>query len=538
MRAPLPALNADFSHVKILSIDSVTSAAGADTFLANFPNLTVLSIAYSTIETLPASIGQMKKLVNLSLCQNHMTLDEASASILSKLDQLGTLDLSENPLQVTPDFSTMTSLNTVVLSNTGISQWPVGLLNLPSLAHLDLRFNKLREVPQANLNPAAEDLQTVARINSGTRLEGNPFPAQYWKKFDEYWQRLYDTHPELADPADPKVFDVKNSPAQRYRQQHPNMRIKECRERLWRMGQGVSTGTFSKQLEQLKAQLDYWVHAEGGDVQQASPSTQDGQRLRADLEQARERILICWQLNAPQRFTANGTSIGQELDLSGLKLPNLPPISADFRHVGSLKLSNMNLKALPSGFLGQFRHIRWLNMAKNHLTELPVGLAEMNGLTRLFLQNNQLKLTVEAAQVLSGRTTLKALWLHNNPELGIPPDFSLMTDMRDVNLSNTGIDTWPAGLFTQPGLESIKLNHNQITTIPDYVVEPTANWLVHSVQVNSVTEVSHNPLSGVTRMQIQRYEQRLLTAGMMLNAEPNLITTAAVTKDRESTREM
>lgn len=538
LRAPLPALNADFSHVKILSIDSVTSAAGADTFLANFPNLTVLSIAYSTIETLPASIGQMKKLVNLSLCQNHMTLDEASASILSKLDQLGTLDLSENPLQVTPDFSTMTNLNTVVLSNTGISQWPVGLLNLPSLAHLDLRFNKLREVPQANLNPAAEDLQTVARINSGTRLEGNPFPAQYWKKFDEYWQRLYDTHPELADPADPKVFDVKNSPAQRYRQQHPNMRIKECRERLWRMGQGVSTGTFSKQLEQLKAQLDYWVHAEGGDVQQASPSTQDGQRLRADLEQAREQILSCWQLNAPQRFTANGTSIGQELDLSGLKLPNLPPISADFRHVGSLKLSNMNLKALPSGFLGQFRHIRWLNMAKNHLTELPVGLAEMNGLTRLFLQNNQLKLTVEAAQVLSGRTTLKALWLHNNPELGIPPDFSLMTDMRDVNLSNTGIDTWPAGLFTQPGLESIKLNHNQITTIPDYVVEPTANWLVHSVQVNSVTEVSHNPLSGVTRMQIQRYEQRLLTAGMMLNAEPNLITTAAVTKDRESTREM
>ncbi len=538
LRAPLPALTADFSHVKILSIDSVTSSAGADTFLANFPNLTVLTIAYSNIETLPASIGQMKKLVNLSLCRNNMKLDETSASILSKLDQLGVLDLSENPLQITPDFSTMTSLNTVVLSNTGISQWPIGLLNLPSLAHVDLRFNWLREVPQANLNPAAENLQTVARINAGTRLEGNQFPAQYWKKFDEYWQRLYDTHPELADPDDPKVFDVMNSPAQHYRKQHSNLRIKECRERVWRMGEGASSGSLSRQFERLTAQLDNWVRVEGGNGQDASSSTQQGDRLRADLEKARERILNCWQLNAPQQFAANGTSIGQELSLSGLKLPNLPPINADFKYVGSLKLSKMNLKALPKDFLGQFRHLRWLNLARNHLTELPEGVAEMNGLTHLFLQNNQLKLTVEAAQVLTGRTTLEALWLHNNPGLETPPDFSLMTEMRDVNLSNTGIDTWPTGLFTQPGLERIKLNHNQITEIPDYVVEPTANWLAHSVQVNSITEVSHNPLSSVTRMQIQRYEQRLLAAGMMLNAEPNLITTAAVTKDRESTREM
>ncbi|WP_330209840.1 leucine-rich repeat domain-containing protein [Pseudomonas sp. AM4(2022)] len=538
LNAPLPALTADFSHVKILSIDSVTLATGASTFLANFPNLVSLSIAYSNIETLPASIGRMKNLDNLSLRSNHMKLDVESAAILSSLNQLAALDLSENSLQITPDFSTMTRLNAVNLSNTGISQWPAGLMNLPSLAHLDLRDNKLREVPQAHLNPAADDLQTVARINAGTRLEGNPFPAQYWKKFDEYWQRLHDTHPELADPADPAAFDVKNSPAQRYRKQHPTKPIKECRERIWRLGQGVPTGTFSKQLELLKAQLDYWVHAEGGDAQGSSSSTQGGNRQRTDLEQARERIVSCWQLNAPERFAANGASIGLELDLSGLKLPNLPAISADFKHVGSLRLSNMSLEAIPNNFLRQFHHLRWLDMSNNLLRDLPEGMSEMNNLTRLFLQKNQLTLTTETAHVLAGRITLRALWLNDNPGLGAIPDFSQVTDMREVNLSNTGIDTWPVGLFTQPGLGRLNLSHNRITTIPDFVVAPTANWLAHSVQVNSGTQVSHNPLSSVSRMEVNMYEQRLLAAGMLLNEGPNLITTAAVAKDPESTREI
>lgn len=534
LNAPLPALTADFSHVKMLSIDSVTSSAGADKFLANFPDLTLLTIAHSNIETLPASIGQMKKLVNLSLPANHMKLDEDSAAILGKLDQLGAIDLSENPLQIAPDFSAMTRLNTVGLANTGIRQWPTGLLNKPALTTLDLRNNKLREVPQANLNPAAEDLAAVARINSGTRLEGNPFPAQYWKKFDEYWQRLHDTHPELADPADPAVFDIKTSPAQRYRKQHPTKRIKECRERIWRQGQGVSSGRLGKQFERLKAQLDYWVHAEGGDTLSAEGS----HRLRANLEQVRERIISCWQLNAPQRFAANGSSIGQELDLSGLQLPNLPAISADFKHVGSLKLSNTNLEASPDGFLRQFHHLRWLDMSNNQLTNLPVTVAEMNGLTRLFLHKNRLTLTAETAQVLCGRTTLRALWLHDNPDLGTLPDFSQMTDIRDVNLSNTGIDTWPTGLFNQPGLGRLNLSHNQITTIPDYVIAPAANRLAHSVQVNSGTLVSNNPLSSVSRMEVNMYEQHLLANGMLLNAGPNLITTAKVAKDPESTREM
>src|SRR5690606_14950748 len=128
---------------------------------------------------------------------------------------------------------------------------------------------------------------------------------------------------------------------------------------------------------------------------------------RNERIEARDRIISCWRRETPQKHAFDGTPIGLELDLSGLTLPTLPDLNTDFSHVGSLKLNNMNLTESPEGFLTRFRHLRWLNMANNRLRDLPPAIGEMHGMTRLFLQGNQLELTAETAQILAGRTTLR-----------------------------------------------------------------------------------------------------------------------------------
>lgn len=526
---PLPNLTADFSHVRMLDLQAINWSATGETFLANFTHLESLSINHCGLRQLPACVGDMDKLTRLDLSSNRLELDEQSAATLSTLTRLNIVNLSQNPLQTVPDFSAMSELNSLDLSSTGIRQWPTGLQD-KALSGLDLRNNRLTEVPQAYINPEPAQLASIAKINNATLLEGNDFPSGYWRKFDDYWRRLQAAHPELLTPEHPAAFDSDNSRAQRYRRLYPAKGIKECRAYIWGLDQDASARL--KHLEQefstLKAQLDAWVFTGGGNRQGYIPANQLVVNAvhRYDRIAASNRIISCWRQETPQRLANDRTPIGLELDLSGLKLPSLPDIDVDFSQVGSLKLSNMDLRVSPEGFLTRFRHVRWLDLSRNQLRELPPAVGEMNGLTRLFLNNNQISLTVDTARVLSERTTLRALWLHHNPPLGITPDFRRIIDMRSITLSNTGIDTFPTGLIDQPLLDTVELSNNRIEEIPDAVIAPPDERLAHTVRVNNVTNITNNPLSAATRNRLDQYNARLIEAETPLTGLHNLVDTA------------
>ncbi|MBC3271487.1 hypothetical protein HU765_16195 [Pseudomonas sp. SWRI81] len=529
---PLPALTLDFSHVKRLDLLSITWSDDADTFLGNFPNLEQLSINQCGLKTLPAVVGGMHSLRRLDLSANRIELDEPGAATLSALSRLTIIDLSHNPsLSLSPDFSAMAGLISVNMNNTGIRHWPTGLEDKSALTGLDLRNNRLREVPGHLLEPTLEKMPGIARINGATLLLGNDFPSDYWRHFDAYWRQLSDAYPELMDPLRPDAFDSENSLAQRYKKLFPAKSIKACREFLWNLEADSVNGrleALEQEFGQLKSQLDDWVFSGGGNRQRyvRANQLQINAQTRNDRTAARDRIIACWRRETAQKHAVDGTPIGLELDLSGLILPTLPDLSIDFSHVGSLNLARMNLAESPEGFLTRFRHLRWLDMSNNRLRELPPAVGEMHAMTRLFLHGNQLQLTDETAAILAGRVTLRALWLNNNPQLGVLPDFSQITDMRSIDLSTTGISSWPRGLFDQPLLDSINLSHNRITTIPDFVTAPPADRLAQSVRANNSTRVTNNPLVDTTAAQLAGYVQRLRDAGLALNRGPNLVTSS------------
>ena len=303
------------------------------------------------------------------------------------------------------------------------------------------------------------------RINNVTLLDGNRFPHDYWETFDKYWQDVNQSRPDLVSGALDGAFDSRNPRLEMVQHMYPEYSLQKARELVWSWGEGADTELDRRwqEFSVLLRQLNAWAFSGGGERQRyvrVGERATDAASLR-DRNLAHNRIMRCWRRETPQQLTNDGEPFGLELDLSGLTLPSLPDLDADFSHVGSLKLSNMNLSTSPEGFLARHQGVRWLDMSRNQLRELPPALGQMHGLTRLSLQNNQIRLNPESAAMLASRSTLRALILNSNP-LDIAPDFSQMTDLRSLGMGNTHIETFPTGLGAQPSLDAVYLRGSRI----------------------------------------------------------------------------
>lgn len=527
----LPALTADFSHVRELELINTPWTRDAQTFLSNFKQLTRLRIRGAALTELPEGLGEMSNLTRLSLRENRIKLTIQGREQLGRLSQLEHLDLANNPLNLAPDFSGMPHLKYVDLSCAELEQWPTGLLEQSDLQDLNLRDNRLRSIPVEHLEPAPEHAEKIIKINGATSMTGNHLSADAEQALDSYWQRLSQTHPEMLENGRGDRFSVETPPIAQVRRMYPNYDIGQCRQYIWNLGAGAETelARLTREYTRLKEQLDGWVFSGGGTRQRYMRMNRVLENLaqRDDRSMARTRILACWRRETPQKLAADGTPFGLELNLSDLTLPSIPDLDADFSHVGSLKLTHMNLSASPEGFLSGFRGLRWLDISDNQLRELPPAVGEMHGLTRLFLDNNQIRLTVDSARILSERTTLRALWMDGNP-LGVVPDFSQIPDIRSLRLRATDIDHWPHGLGVQPLLDEIDLSNNQLSTLPADLIAPSDDQMARSARLFSITRVSNNPFTEATLQQVREHSARLQRDGFLHDNRPLRLTATAL----------
>jgi Leucine-rich repeat (LRR) protein len=529
----LPGLSAEFSHVETLSLFNIPWTGEAQTFLSHFKQLKQLTIERCALSELPEGLGGMPNLTHLGLNGNRIRLTPAGVQQLRSLSQLEQLDLGGNPLDLPPDLSTMPRLKRVDLSRTDLQQWPIGLREQTALEQLNLANNQLRTIPHAHLHPAPEHFNAVVRINSVTDLRGNPLSAEAGQALDQYWLRLAQEHPQLMSLGDGEGFLIETAAMAQVRSLFPDYSLRQARQYVIGLGDGAQAqlNRLTEEFSVLKTQLDAWVFSGGGARQRYARMGQvlENTAGRDDRYIAQTRILSCWRRELPHVAARDGTPIGQELDLSGLRLTSLPDLDMDFSHVGSLKLNNMGLSTSPEGFLSSFRGLRWLDMANNQLHELPPALGQMHGLTRLFLGHNRIRLSTDTVRVLAGRTTLRALLIGHNP-LGLAPDFTQIADIRSIDLSNTAIDRWPVGLGQQPHLDTIALGGNQLTTLPDFVVNPAEGQLEQSLGVYYATHVGNNPLTAATVQQVRDYRARLQRAGLLREgvAEPLMRSIDAV----------
>ncbi|MVV50640.1 hypothetical protein EJA72_20725 [Pseudomonas sp. PB120] len=177
----LPTLSADFSHVSSLELQSVEGVTRIGRFLESFPNLRSLRLRECNLGDIPEAVFKMGRLRSLSLPDCRISLSTESASALAGMEQLDYLDLSLNPLGLTPDLSQMPGLATVLLPETGITEIPRGLLQLQELDWADLSENAITEVPSDIMELSMDVAENIS-------LRGNPFSEESVLRLIDYYE--------------------------------------------------------------------------------------------------------------------------------------------------------------------------------------------------------------------------------------------------------------------------------------------------------------------------------------------------------------
>ncbi|WP_434708566.1 leucine-rich repeat domain-containing protein [Pseudomonas sp. R1-1] len=174
----MPKLSAVFSHVSEVNFSSAFPLSGSE-FLASFPGVRYLTLTGFAMKSLPVEIFQMRDLVTLTLDNCQIRLSEATVEGLAHIETLTLLDLSENPLGLTPDVSFMQRLDSLYLSNAGLTETPIGLFDIESLAYADLRRNVITNLPQELF-----DVPDVREVNYNFR--NNPLDDESLQRVTAY----------------------------------------------------------------------------------------------------------------------------------------------------------------------------------------------------------------------------------------------------------------------------------------------------------------------------------------------------------------
>ena len=101
---------------------------------------------------------------------------------MSDLHDLEYLDLSDNPLALTPDVSKMSGLETLMMENTRLTEVPHGVFNLTSLTQLNLSDNHITELP-------TDLLEVDPDSAAGFDLSDNPFSPAALAILRRYYNR-------------------------------------------------------------------------------------------------------------------------------------------------------------------------------------------------------------------------------------------------------------------------------------------------------------------------------------------------------------
>lgn len=249
---------------------------------------------------------------------------------------------------------------------------------------------------------------------------------------------------------------------------------------------------FEAELEGLRNELQQW---------KSTPSTRVlPDRSIVAVEQHEKNVVAeilqrCWQKRTgTMKYGPNGTALGYELDLHGRIAGKLPAMKGYFSHVRFVNLSNMGLTEVPTEFLDSFPSIAQLQLQSNGLVELPTMITDKSSLIYLDVSKNNITLTEQSADALAKMTHWQYLELSHNP-LGRLPDFSQMPDLLQVRLQACGLTEWPVGLRDQRKLVMLDLRDNQLTSFPEWAVNPSAAHAPDINRVLEVTELNGNPLS-------------------------------------------
>lgn len=240
-----PTLDVSFPHVSSLQWRYGALGGDIERFLGYFPNLKALDLSHNKLATLPRF--NYPDLQRLELADNRVSLTVEDVAELAKLNHLEVLRLANNPnLTLSPDVSSMPELSVLDLQNTGVSDWPPGLMatTRPPAFELNLMDNPISRIPQ--VTPGSEQARLIAR----TRLTRDQLPDDCLKQFQDYMRSVG------YDPA--RSYPPKGELTSQHWLEGLDTEQRAARQRTWdELEHEAGAQGFFEVLEQLTEAADY-----------------------------------------------------------------------------------------------------------------------------------------------------------------------------------------------------------------------------------------------------------------------------------------
>jgi Leucine-rich repeat (LRR) protein len=483
----LPVLNADFSHVILLSINGSARTGAVDGFLQRFPRLMYLDIQNLNVPNLPPAISTMSSLRNLTVRNCGIALPADSRSLFSPLAELQVLDLQGNRLGATPDVHAIPSLRYINLDNTNITTLPDGLLNHPRLATGRFDSNRIVDIPEAYF-----DLSAV--LSDGFSFANNPLSAVSRERAKIYYQRTSKHFGILPERAD----------LNRAMNLFPVLDTERATELLYRLPGTLVDGRarlarWETELHQMQNDLAQWTNG----VPDVHPETGLALTMseRVNERLARQGFSIkleqFWRERSPAAPSLRNSRLQASIEFIG----DMPVLEADFAHVGELLLDgNKNVSALLP-FLQRFQNLTQLELSFFDLEPGTLSSIDAQQLVILRLKDCGVVNTPQNQAALTAMNQLQILELRGNP-LGTLFDLNLLPSLKYLDVSDTGLRELPPGITDHPRLRSALFSENNISEMPDALFELPADR-------SDGIDLADNPqLSLATRERIKTYYRR------------------------------
>mmetsp|Transcript_826 Transcript_826/g.1605 ORF Transcript_826/g.1605 Transcript_826/m.1605 type:complete len:684 (-) Transcript_826:47-2098(-) len=398
-----------------------------------------LDVSNNQLRGLSEGVGQLCHLVELNVSNNNLT---ALPGALGHVHTLEALNASHNQLSSVPSF-TSTSLVRLVLSYNNLRELPAQTCDLrklahlevhhnclqsplpsfarmPSLAFVDISFNKLHSLPLLPTAPCA--LNTLIVSNNSIQDCSSVCSCVSLVTIDLKANRLVQLPTEIAALQQLAIIDVSNNnladvPAQL-----------GCMPALNKV---VLDGNPLRKVPRSK--LSAGVHA----LKKYLKSRLPAEELK-HLEGEEEDMAV--------QFAIRDASATRAVSLRKYGLSHLPPELLQFHGLRSLDVSENKMPDLDESL-------------HQHSSSLQVLTAEQVGADRM-------------PPVVLSLANLHTLSMKKNSLRGVPQAFGQLANLHTLDLANNKLEEFPQVLLTMGGLQHLHLSYNRMTCLPSLASLP------------------------------------------------------------------
>ena len=489
----MPTLKATWRHVAQLVIEDGVGLGNVDAFLARFPELHVLNVHQAQLTDIPQAVFGLPKLWFLELENCSIKLSANSRASLENMQQLRHLSLSGNPLGELPDFSQLPELGTLLLTDTGLSAVPPGLLRTIPRQVINLSRNAIEHLP-------ATLFELPVSSSQAFDLSANPLSYTSLEQIKRYCQRTQ------------AFFNAQAPAAQREWAQrlYPRLQPRDADGLIFKLAGNMdevdaALTRLEAEYQQLVSDLQRWADdvptrhpVLGNDLDDLTRIAEEGNRshFKRLLEEA-------WRRESPEDEESLDYTPTHAVLVNLPIIGELPPLSARFEHVTAFEFKGSITTTQVDGTLKNFTELQSLNVSHCTLERLPTAIFAMPKLTSLELSHCAIRLTPATARTVSDLHSLEFLDLSNNP-LGRAPDVTGLQRLTSLHLHNTRISQLPDGVFQLTELQNLDLSHNQLREIPQALMETQQNF-------HDESDLSNNPWS---RQSLDRLRQYYVQTGI------------------------